>query len=82
MDKKMFRMLVFVLLFGSILIFSVAPLTKAADKNKPKTLDNDPNLAGWWKFDKASGKTAPDSSKHGGHNYFPRELTYPQEYLL
>jgi hypothetical protein len=27
------------------------------------TLDTDPNLAGWWKFDETSGKTAADSSK-------------------
>lgn len=27
------------------------------------TLDTDPNLVGWWKFDETSGKTAADSSK-------------------
>ncbi|HUU18790.1 MAG TPA: LamG domain-containing protein [Sedimentisphaerales bacterium] len=38
--------------------------TIAQGKDKPGTLDTDPNLAGWWKFDEASGKTAADSSKH------------------
>jgi hypothetical protein len=28
-------------------------------------LDTDPQLAGWWKFNDASGTTATDSSKHG-----------------
>jgi len=37
----------------------------AVAKDKPVTLDTDPNLAGWWKFDETSGKTAADSSKHG-----------------
>ena len=37
----------------------------AADKDKPITLDTDPNLVGWWKFDETSGKTAADSSRHG-----------------
>lgn len=36
----------------------------SAGKDKPITLDKDPNLAGWWKFDEVSGKTAADSSKH------------------
>ena len=79
MDKKMFRLLVFTLLFGSILIFSVAPLTEAADKNKPRTLDNDPNLAGWWKFDKASGKITPDSSKHGRNGTLKGELSFDKD---
>jgi len=33
-------------------------------QKKPLTLDTDPNLVGWWKFDEPSGKTAEDSSKH------------------
>jgi Concanavalin A-like lectin/glucanases superfamily len=30
----------------------------------PVVLDEDPNLAGWWKFDETSGKAAADASKH------------------
>jgi hypothetical protein len=42
------------------------PITE--DKDKPKTLDTDPNLVGWWKFDEVSGITATESSayRHSG----------------
>jgi len=35
-----------------------------AGPDKPATLDSDPNLAGWWKFDEAAGKTAADATTH------------------
>jgi len=35
----------------------------AADSVGAVSLDDDPHLVGWWKFDEASGKTATDSSK-------------------
>jgi hypothetical protein len=35
----------------------------AADSVGTLSLDNDPHLVGWWKFDEATGKTATDSSK-------------------
>ncbi|MHC4437422.1 MAG: LamG domain-containing protein [Planctomycetota bacterium] len=70
MDKKMFRLLVFVLLFGLLISISTA-----ADKNKPKTLDTDPNLAGWWKFD---GNTL-DSSKHGRNGMLKGELSFDKD---
>jgi hypothetical protein len=57
MGKKLLRSSLVVLLF--CLIYSISG---AADKDEPKTLDTDPNLVGWWKFDKVSGKTTPDSS--------------------
>jgi hypothetical protein len=38
--------------------------TIAQAKDEPITLDTDPHLAGWWKFDEISGKAAADSSKH------------------
>ncbi|UCF15220.1 MAG: hypothetical protein JSW59_17580, partial [Phycisphaerales bacterium] len=34
------------------------------DKDAPPTLDTDPHLMGWWKFDETTGKTASDSSRH------------------
>jgi len=46
------------------LVLCLAWTTVAKTKDKPITLDTDPNLAGWWKFDEVSGKTAADSSKH------------------
>jgi hypothetical protein len=36
----------------------------AAGEGKQPTLDTDPHLVGWWKFDETSGKIAADSSKH------------------
>jgi hypothetical protein len=76
MDKKIFHLLLFVVFSGSIITFSAAPLTEAVDKNKPKTLDNDPNLTGWWKFDEASGKITPDSSKHSHSGTLKEELSF------
>jgi hypothetical protein len=34
-------------------------------KDAPITLDTEPNLVGWWKFDEVTGKTAADSSRYG-----------------
>ncbi len=81
MDKRIFRLLLFVLLFGSILFFPETALTEAAGakKNKPKTLDNDPNLAGWWKFDEESGKVTPDSSKHDRNGTLKGELSFDKD---
>ena len=79
MHKRMFRLLLVVLLFGLILSFSVAARTEAADRNKPKTLDTDPNLAGWWKFDEASGKRTPDSSGHGRSGMLKEELSFDKD---
>ena len=41
-----------------------APSPTPTDKDKVVSLDTDPNLVGWWKFDEVSGKTAADSSRH------------------
>jgi hypothetical protein len=35
----------------------------AADSARAVSLDGDPHLVGWWKFDETTGKTAADSSK-------------------
>lgn len=48
-----------------VLACALCILCTAAEKDKPITLDNDPNLVGWWKFDEASGKAAADASKYG-----------------
>ncbi len=42
----------------------VQPSAVAAGRDAPKTLDSDPHLVGWWKFDETSGKIAADSSAH------------------
>jgi hypothetical protein len=36
----------------------------ATAATKPVTLDTDPNLAGWWRFDETAGNVAADSSGH------------------
>ena len=36
----------------------------AGDTGKPATLDTDPNLVGWWRFDETAGNSAADSSGH------------------
>ena len=63
MDNKLLYSLLAFLLAGLI----VGPAQQnvvAADKEKQTTLDKDPHLAGWWKLDETSGKTAADFSRH------------------
>jgi hypothetical protein len=48
-------------------------------RDKPKTLDNDPNLAGWWRFDETSGKTAADSSKHNRKGTLKEGLSFNRD---
>lgn len=67
MCRNCFCLFSAVLLLG--LVGNITGLSEAnsiaADKDKAPTLDTDPNLVGWWKFDETSGKTAADSSRHG-----------------
>jgi hypothetical protein len=51
--------------------------TQAGDK--PKTLDTDPNLAGWWKFDETSGIIAGDSSKHDRKGFLREGLSFKKD---
>lgn len=46
------------------------------EKGKPPTLDKDPHLVGWWKFDDASGRTAVDSSGHGRKGTLKGKLSF------
>ncbi len=48
----------------------------ATSEEKPKTLDTDPNLVGWWKFDETAGKTAADSSKFTRKGTLKGELSF------
>ena len=63
MSKKLLRSSLVVLLF-SLVSGLLGPAQAKADKDEPKTLDTDPHLVGWWKFDETAGKTAADSSLH------------------
>ena len=52
--------ILFVLALTLLLAWSAA----TTGKDKTTTLDTDPHLVGWWKFDESAGKTAADSSRH------------------
>jgi hypothetical protein len=51
-------------LFLVVLLFCVTAARSQTHKDKPKTLDNDPNLVAWWRFNETTGKTAVESSPH------------------
>ena len=67
----MSRYLIFCgIISAGLLGLAVAPVAagEPAPGQEPKlTLDNDPRLVGWWKFDEVAGKNAADAST-GGHN--------------
>ena len=50
--------------------------TTAAAGPKTTTLDTDPHLVGWWKFDETGGKTAGDSSKFKHNGTLVGELAF------
>ncbi len=51
-------------------------LALAVDTGKPVTLDTDPNLVGWWRFDETAGRTAADSSGHKRDGTLDGGLTF------
>ncbi|NLZ05498.1 MAG: LamG domain-containing protein [Phycisphaerae bacterium] len=71
MDRKRMRMCS-TLLLGIFLVW-IAPSARSDD---PITLDTDPNLAAWWKFDETGGKTVADASKHQHTAVFGAELSF------
>lgn len=79
MKRKILHLSLFSILFSLILSFSVTNQTKAADKNKSRSLDNDPNLTGWWKFNEASDKICSDSSRYGRNGTLKGELTFDKD---
>jgi hypothetical protein len=44
--------------------------------SKPVTLDTDPNLVGWWKFDETAGNLAADSSGHKREGTLKGDLAF------
>jgi len=56
------------------LTVSLSSSLMAADKRP--TLDTDPNLAAWWKFDETSGRTAADASQHKRNGTLKGELSF------
>ena len=81
MDKRILLLSFIIFVFGSIISFAVIFGQEAtgADKNKQKTLDNDPRLAGWWKFDETSGKTVADSSGHDRDGTLNKDLSFDKD---
>ncbi len=47
-----------------------------ANSGKPATLDTDPNLVGWWKFDEAAGSIAGDASGHKRDGVLKGDVTF------
>lgn len=58
-------------IFACLLL--LAAVAQADDK---PTLDTDPNLVGWWKFDETAGATAVDSSRHQRNGTLKGELPF------
>ncbi|MHC4585511.1 MAG: LamG domain-containing protein [Planctomycetota bacterium] len=63
--------------FALVLCLMWTAFAQAGDR--PKTLDTDPNLAGWWKFDETSGIIAADSSKHNRKGFLRESLSFKED---
>jgi len=63
---------------ASLLFFMCGSVVQTQEKEKAITLDTDPNLVGWWKFDDVSGKTAVDSSKHGPNGELKESMSFDE----
>jgi len=66
-------------IFSLALILCLVWTTFIQAGDKPKTLDTDPNLAGWWKLDETSGKTAADSSKHNRKGTLKEGISFEKD---
>jgi hypothetical protein len=69
----MWRTCVFV---GAMAVVLSGGWVAAGNAGKPATLDTDPNLVGWWKFDETAGSTAADSSGHKRDGTLNAGLTF------
>ena len=64
------------------LLLPASQTTQAAEATAPPgkagatTLDNDPHLVGWWKFDEVAGSSVADSSKQGHHGVLEGGLSF------
>jgi hypothetical protein len=75
MCKKPYFLISYVLALALCLVSS----TFVQARDKPITLDTDPNLAGWWKLDEVSGKTAADSSKHNRKGTLKEDISFEKD---
>ena len=71
-------------LFATVLLCSFVCQSTAQDASKPAEtvqkakgpLDSDPKLAGWWRFEEASGGTTADSSAQGRSGVLEGGVTF------
>jgi hypothetical protein len=61
-----------------VLLFCLSPVRSETNKGESKTLDTDPNLVGWWKFDETAGKSAIDSSPHHRKGTLTGKLSFSE----
>jgi len=65
----------------SLLIALFIASAPAAAADKPPTLDTDPNLVGWWRFDETGGTVAKDSSRFG-HDGTLKNLSFKEDSVV
>jgi hypothetical protein len=73
-----FFTLIVLLSLANLTIGSSAKSPTNPDKDKVVSLDTDPNLVGWWKFDDISGTTAADSSRHKRNGQLKGGLSFKE----
>jgi hypothetical protein len=60
----------------AIVLILFGYLAVAGGAGKPVTLDTDPNLVGWWRFEETAGSTAVDSSGHKHDGTLKGDLSF------
>jgi len=63
----------------ALLVTSGLAAVSAASREKKISLDTDPNLVGWWKFDEVSGQTAADFSGRGHNGTLKGGLSFEKD---
>jgi len=58
------------------MIVALATMVVVAIAQEKVSLDKDPHLMGWWKFDESTGKTAADASPHNRKGTLSIELSF------
>ena len=61
--------------YAMVLALSIY-VAAAGVTDKPVTLDTDPNLVGWWRFDESAGNSAADSSRHKYNGTLKGDLSF------
>ncbi|MCU0914277.1 MAG: LamG domain-containing protein [Planctomycetes bacterium] len=64
------------LFVGTIAVVLIDFLAATGGTGKPVTLDADPNLVGWWKFDETAANAAADASGHKRNAVLRGDLTF------